>query len=83
MRMNEVITLIGSPVGFHFPRAMSSNGKRNRRREPYLASKSTPSQPGDEQCGNWTQEMLAKMDARFVAYWSARFIVNWSDGRAR
>jgi len=45
---------------------MSSNGKRVRRPEPYLAGKSTPPQPGDEQVGEYTRERLIRMNDRFV-----------------
>ena len=44
---------------------MSSNGKRNRGRQPYISGKSTPPQPGDERNGDYSREHLLKMDARF------------------
>jgi len=45
---------------------MSSNGKRVRRPEPYLAGKTTPPQPGDEVVGEYSRERLIKMNDRFV-----------------
>jgi hypothetical protein len=45
---------------------MSSNSKRNRGYQPYLAGKRTPSQPGDELQGGWTEAQLMRMDADFV-----------------
>jgi hypothetical protein len=47
-------------------RAISSNGKRIRRPEPYVCGKDTPSQPGDEQSGGWSREHLLKMDEKFI-----------------
>jgi hypothetical protein len=46
---------------------MSSNGKRVRKPEPYVASKRTPFQPGDEVVGEYSRERLIAMDARFRA----------------
>src|SRR5215831_11796742 len=46
--------------------SMSSNGKRVRKPEPYLAGKGTPFQPGDEQA-TYTQAQLIRMDNRFRA----------------
>jgi hypothetical protein len=43
-----------------------SNGKRNRRPEPYTNGKDCPMQPGDEQVGEYSRERLLRMDARFV-----------------
>jgi len=44
---------------------MSSNGKRNRGRQPYISGRRTPPQPGDERNGDYSREHLLKMDARF------------------
>ena len=45
---------------------MSSNGKRVRKPEPYLASKRTAFQPGDEVVGEYSRERLIKMDEKFT-----------------
>jgi hypothetical protein len=44
---------------------MSSNGKRNRGRQPYMNGKDTAPQPGDEVVGGWSHAALERMDARF------------------
>jgi hypothetical protein len=44
---------------------MSSNGKRNRGREPYLNGKHTAPQPGDERDGGWPRDRLIEMDRQF------------------
>jgi len=43
---------------------MSSNGKRNRRRE-YTNGKDCSQQPGDEIDGTWPREDLLRFDAKF------------------
>jgi len=40
---------------------MSSNGKRNRGRQPYMNGKRMPWQPGDEVVGEWPRERLVAM----------------------
>ena len=45
---------------------MSSNRKRVRKPEPYVASKRATFQPGDEVVGEYTRERLLKMNDRFV-----------------
>jgi hypothetical protein len=44
---------------------MSSNGKRNRRRE-YVNGKDTPPQSGDEVVGAYSYEQRVRMNDRFV-----------------
>ena len=46
---------------------MSSVAKRNRKPEPYLAGKTTPPQPGDEQVADWSHSQLVRMYNRFRA----------------
>jgi len=53
------------------------NGKgRNRKPVPYVASKRTPWEPGDEVVGEYTRERLIKMDERF----RARLLHAFEDG---
>jgi len=45
---------------------MSVNGMRNRRPEPYVASKRAAFQPGDEQVGAYSYEQRIRMDEKFT-----------------
>jgi hypothetical protein len=45
---------------------MASNGKRNRRPEPYTSGKNCPQQLGDEAVGEYSREQLIRMNDRFI-----------------
>jgi hypothetical protein len=60
----------------------SPRAGRVRRLTPYVNGKRVPYQPGDEQHGNWTREMLARWTPASPRGWSGRLSAGSSAGRA-